>query len=179
MKGRKPKPTALQIAEGDPRKIGAKKLRQKLESQPHAQRGYPDCPEHLKGLARKTYLFLVEQCEQMGIDRRPDCLMLEGAAQNYARAVAADSVIESEGATFEVKGIIGRGDDAECVVLDIKTRPEVAISDKCWKNLKSFASEFGFSPVSLTRLTIEKQDDHDADLMTMLSAPRAPRVQVQ
>ena len=38
--------------------------------------------------------------------------------------------------------------------------------------LKSFCSEFGLSPVSRTRLTIEKPADGEDELIAILSQPR-------
>ena len=48
MRGRKPKTAAQQIAEGDPRKRGTRKLSDLLEVEPKAARGLPRCPKHLR-----------------------------------------------------------------------------------------------------------------------------------
>jgi hypothetical protein len=55
MKGRKPKPAARQIAEGDPSKRGVHKLDAKLDAEPKATRGLPPCPKHLRGRARTAW----------------------------------------------------------------------------------------------------------------------------
>jgi P27 family predicted phage terminase small subunit len=174
MRGRKPKPTAHQIAQGDPRKHGKNKLAEKLAAEPQAQRGFPVCPTHIQGLARRTWKFLVEQIAHMNMDRRPDALMLEGACVNYARAVEADAAIAEKGLTIKQVAIIGEKGSEETVVLNEKARPEVAISKACWVAAKAFLSEFGLSPVGLTRLHVTGQEKED-DLATMLSAPREPR----
>jgi hypothetical protein len=44
-----------------------------------------------------------------------------------------------------------------------------------WVLLKAFCSEFGLSPVSRTRLAIEKPTTGEADLVALLSQPRERR----
>lgn len=173
MRGRKPKPIGQQIAEGDPRKHGIGKLKEKLASQPKAQRGFPPPPVHLSELARKTWAFLSEQIEIMNQDHQPDALMLEGVCVNYARAVKADAAVERDGITFEESTI--DAESGERIVLSIKANPAAAISDKAWKLVRAFCSEFGLSPSSLTRLKIDKPDDGTADLAELLSRPRPER----
>jgi len=56
MRGRKPKPLRIQIAEGDTRKRGVNKLKELAESEPKAERGLPPCPVHLMGRARRLAL---------------------------------------------------------------------------------------------------------------------------
>jgi phage terminase small subunit len=41
--------------------------------------------------------------------------------------------------------------------------------------MKAFCSEFGLSPVSRTRLAVDKLDDGEADLMELLGRPRAAK----
>jgi phage terminase small subunit len=53
------------------------------------------------------------------------------------------------------------------------------VSNRAWTLVKSFCSEFGLSPVSRTRLAIEKPGVEEADLMAKLSQPHAPRTPVQ
>lgn len=170
MRGRKPKPTAQQIAAGDPRKHGVHKLQERLAAEPKAESGYPPCPEHLTGRAREAWEFLAEQIAAMGIDKRPDAMMLEGACVNYARAVMADQQIAMEGIT--VTESVVDPESGEVTVLKIKANPAVAISNAAWRQLRAFASEFGLSPVSRTRLTIEKPVTAEQDLAAILMMPR-------
>jgi P27 family predicted phage terminase small subunit len=172
MRGRKPKPWQTQINEGDPRKRGVRKLQERLAAEPKAEAGFPGCPDHLEGLAREAWDFLAEQIESMGIDKRPDALMLEGACVNYARAVQADQQVTREGITVQETSVT---DDGEVIVLKTKANPAVAVSNAAWRHLRAFASEFGLSPVSRTRITIEKRDDGEAELLALLSKPREPR----
>jgi len=174
MRGRKPKPTKQQIAEGDPRQRGKHKLLEKLAKEPKPLRGFPRCPSHLKGLARKAWKFLTEQIEAMEQDHRPDAIMLEGACVNYARAVEADSILQREGLTITEQYV---DKEDRVIPLKIRNRPEIAISNAAWRQVRAFCTEFGLSPASRTRLSIEPSAEDDAEkIAEILSRPRKPRV---
>jgi P27 family predicted phage terminase small subunit len=176
MRGRKPKPLKRQIAEGDPRQRGMKKLHERLERQVQPAQGLPPCPKHLIGKAREAWKFWAEELRQMNLDSRPDAMMLEGACVNYARAVAADAIVTSAGMVVKDEFL----DDEGEVHVRLKMHPAVTVSNMAWRQVRGFCSEFGLSPVSRTRLTIEKPDTSAQDLMEMLTRPRerrAPSVQ--
>ena len=97
MRGRKPKPAAQQIAEGDPRKLGVHRLEQKLKAEVKGDRGLPRCPTHLKGLARKAWRFWSEELMHMNLDCRPDAMMLEGACIAYQAAIEAYEMVQKQG----------------------------------------------------------------------------------
>lgn len=175
MKGRKPKPLAVQIAEGDPSKRGKKKLREAQSLEIQAERGLPACPSHLNGRARETYEFFQAELEKMGLDRRPDVVMLEGAATAYALAVQADQAIETEGLMLKTP-ILDR--EGGVVGHDIDIHPAVRVRDKAWATVRAFCSEFGLSPVSRMRLPQQQPDDGADELMEMLSKPREDRAQI-
>lgn len=175
MKGRKPKPMALADRDGDTRKIGARKLREKIAAEPRAARGLPDCPRHLRGRARAAWNFWRQELEGMGLDRRPDAQMLEGACVNYARAVQADLIVDREGPIVEESTV--DEETGEKIVLRVKAHPAEGVSRRAWVLVRAFCSEFGLSPVSRTRLAIEKPDSSDDDLAKILAQPRAPRAE--
>jgi P27 family predicted phage terminase small subunit len=176
VRGRKPKSLELQVSEGDPRKLGKRQLLKRLASEPKASHGLPPCPPHLHGRARDKWNLWREELQVMDIDSRPDMVMLEGACVNYARAVDADLIVAASGAILE-EPILNR--DEVVVGTRLKTNPAIAISAKSWLLCKAFCSEFGFSPVSRTRLAVEKPNVEEQDLMAKLSQPRAPKENVQ
>jgi P27 family predicted phage terminase small subunit len=173
MRGRKPKPTAQQIAAGDPRKRGKGKLETQLACEPKAEAGLPACPRHLRGRARAAWTFWSEALNVMGIDKRPDAMMLEGACVNYARAVEADQIVARDGIMLNISRI--DEESGEVVLLKTQYNPAITVSNAAWRQVRAFCSEFGLSPVSRTRLTIEKQDDGVEDLAKVLMQPRVPR----
>lgn len=173
MKGRKPKPIALREADGDTRRIGANKLREQIAAEPTATHGLPPCPEHIEGVAREAWEFWVAELRDMNLERRPDAQMLEGACVFYARARKADAAVDRDGITIEQSTI----DEAsgERILIGIKKNPAVDISKDAWTMVHRFCSEFGLSPVSRTRLAIEKKDDAAEDLANLLMRPRPAR----
>ena len=173
MTGRPPKPTARQISEGDPRKYGVHRLEQKLEAEPKAARGLPKCPSHLKGRARRVWKFWREELQAMNLDCRPDAQMLEGACVAYEAAVDAYETIQKQG-RLVAKRVLDP-ETNKLVVVNVKPHPAVAQGNAAWALLKAFCSEFGLSPVSRTRLAIDRPAAGEADLMEILSRPRERR----
>lgn len=167
--GRPPKPTARKIAEGDRSKVGKRKLEQKLAAEPKASAGLGRCPKHLTPRARATWRLWAEELEVMKLNRRPDAPALEAACRAYDRAVKADLLLDKEGLLVKEQVI---AEDGEVIVLKVKKHPAVEISSRAWMTVKAFVTEFGFTPASRTRLTIEKKDDGQDDLMKLLSQPR-------
>lgn len=170
MRGRKPKPTAQQILEGDPRKLGVHRLEEKLKAEAKGTRGLPKCPAHLKGRARKAWKFWSEELERMNMDCRPDAQMLEGACVAYEAAVECYETIQTQG-RLVAKRILDP-ETNKLVVANVKPHPAVAQMNAAWTLLKMFCSEFGLSPVSRTRLAIEKPAEGDDELLEILSQPR-------
>lgn len=176
MVGRKRKPLEVQISEGDPGKIGKRKLEARRAQLPQAESGFVSCPAQLKGRARASWIFWVEQLEIMKIDRRPDAHMLEGACLAYARAVDADLDVAKNGITFQVKDLDKEGN---IFVRTIKKNPAVDVSFRAWTQVKAFCCEFGFSPASRARLEVDKDrkgnGSGEADLAKLLSQPRVAK----
>jgi P27 family predicted phage terminase small subunit len=168
MRGRKPKPTQQQINEGDPRKRGVNKLNEELAAQPRAEKGLPECPDYLGKRARAAWVMWKEELEKMRLDCRPDGPMLEGACVNYERAVEADLMIAKSGLVV--------AETLESGARRVKANPAIAISNAAWRQVRSFCSEFGLSPVSRTRLTIEDPGNATDDLLKLLSQPRERKV---
>lgn len=173
MRGRKPKPVSQQIALGDPRKRGKNKLQEQKDAEIKATPGLPSCPKHLSGKARAAWNFWAKELQLMNLDCMPDAMMLEGACVNYARAVEADFIVNRDGLVLEISTI--DEDTGERRILRTQANPAVTISNNSWRLVRSFCSEFGLSPVSRQRLTIETPEKETDDLMALLSKPRERR----
>lgn len=96
--------------------------------------------------------------------------MLEGACRAYERAVQADLILDKQGILVEEKYV--DDETGEVHVLKVRKHPAVEISNRSWLIVRAFCSEFGLSPVSRTRLSIEKESDGEDDLMKLLAQPR-------
>jgi len=169
------KPTARQVIEGDKSKRGKRKLWEKLQSEPIAQKGLPACPAHLDGRARESWNFLRTEIELMQLDARPDAVALEAVCVAYARAVAADIRLNAEGTVIE-EPVLYKG-EALPGYSRKKKHPAVNVSFAAWAQVRAFCCEFGLTPVSRTRLTVERKEQDDADLNKLLSGPRLVREQ--
>jgi P27 family predicted phage terminase small subunit len=163
MRGRKPKPTEQQITAGDPARKGVHKLDQKLAAQPKAERGLPECPEYLQGAARIAWDFWRDALDSMNLDYKPDALTLESGCLAYHELRDAYDSLNREGRT--------RMDDKGKEY----NNPAVTRMTTALTALRGFTSEFGLSPVSRTRLTIEKGGSEEKDMMNLLSQPRAKK----
>ena len=106
----------------------------------------------------------------MRLDFRPDQIMLEGACVSYERAAMADEMVTKHG--LMIREPLPSGGFA------VRTNPAIAISNAAWRNVRAFCSEFGLSPVSRTRLTIEDPGNPTEDLMKLLSQPRQRRKEI-
>ena len=171
--GRKPKPTKTQIAAGDPRKKGVHKLEQLLAAEPKASRGLPNCPEYLEGRARQAWMFWSEELALMDLDRRPDGPMLEGACIAYDASIDSYLTIKAQGRVIVKRAL--NPETNKLVAVDVKPHPAVRQGNQAWALMRAFCSEFGLSPVSRTRLAVDKMDDSEEDLLELLSRPRAER----
>ncbi len=103
-------------------------------------------------------------------------MMLEGACIAYQAAIEAYETIQKQG-PLVAKRILDP-ETNKLVVSNVKPHPAVAQRNAAWELLRAFCSEFGLSPVSRTRLAIEKPADDEDDLMEILSQPREKKQQL-
>lgn len=141
MRGRKPKPLSLQIAEGDTRKRGVRKLREALSREPKSGRPLGDAP---------VYLDESERAEFYTIKQAVDDLGLADGADEGMIALAAIACVSAR-----------------------TTRSSTAL-----RTALGFLSSLGLGgPASRARLTLDKSDTADDELMQLLSSPRKPRAE--
>jgi P27 family predicted phage terminase small subunit len=175
VRGRKPRPTTLQIAEGDPRKVGVHKLEEKLKKEVKGSRGLPRCPAHLQGIARKVWKFWSEELEKMNLDCRPDAQMLEGACIAYETAMECYLTIKKQGRSIPKRVL--DPETNRLVVNGLTPHPAVAQMNAALNLMRAFCSEFALSPASRSRIATETADDGEDELMEILSRPRERKPQ--
>jgi P27 family predicted phage terminase small subunit len=152
---------------------GKHKLEEQLAAEPKASRGLPPCPEYLVGRARDAWAFWSHELELMDLDRRPDGPMLEGVCIAYDAAIACYETIKTQGRFIAKKALDPK--TRTLVVIDVRAHPAVRQGNQALALMKGFCSEFGLSPVSRTRLAVDKMDDGEADLWELLRQPRAAK----
>ncbi|MGN8806331.1 MULTISPECIES: phage terminase small subunit P27 family [unclassified Blautia] len=151
MAGRKPKPTAVKMLEGNP---GKRKLNTK---EPTPGKGMPDCPKWLLPEAKEEWNRLCEKLNQMGVLTEIDRSAFAAYCQSYARWKEAQDHINSEGATYETENGMKR------------PNPYVAISNTEQRLMMSAASEFGLTPSARSRImAASSANKNDVDEMEAL-----------
>ena len=141
-RGRKPKPTAMKILEGNPGK------RPLNENEPVPPKGEIKCPAWLLPEAKKEWKRLAPSLEAMGVLTMADWTAFQGYCQAYARWKEAEQEVSK-------LGMVYRDGDR------IRPNPYIAISRAAFAEVKSLAAEFGLTPANRTAiianaLTVEK-----------------------
>lgn len=148
-KGRKPKPTALKILEGN---TGHRPIHPENEPQPTKK---TTCPAWLAPEAKTEWKRISKSLDELGILTDFDRAALAGYCQSYARWKQAEEIVSKKGMTITDR--YGRE----------VTRPEVVISRQEKMEMLKFAAEFGMTPSTRTKL-ISHVEDKDQDEMELL-----------
>lgn len=145
--GRKPKPIDLRLLEGN------RGHRPISDSTPRPRPVKPKKPAWLDKIARREWNRICKLLEPLGLLTQIDGAALGVYCQAYSRLKKAEDLIAAEGLTC----IDHHG--------DLKTRPEVLISEKAMKTLRMIAAEFGMTPSSRGRIELKNSDsEEDEDL---------------
>lgn len=141
-RGRKPKHPALKLIEGT--------LRQDRgalpEDMPAAELAIGlEPPGHLDQYARDAWAEVVPELEKIGVLANLDRQVIAGYCISVSSLVLAEREIDEY-------GIVIKTFDAEGVLRASKKNPAVNIREGALRELRAFASEFGLTPVSRTRI---------------------------
>ena len=145
MAGRPAKPTALKELAGNP----GKRALNKDEPKPKQKR--PSCPKHLVGEARREWGRMSKQLFELGLLTEVDRAALAGYCQAWARWVQA----EEEMGKKDFK-MISLTDSGYPVV-----SPWMGIANQAMKQMLRFLTEFGMTPASRSRVTVNKESEAD------------------
>ena len=153
-RGRKPKPTAIKVLEGNP---GKRKLNQ---NEPQPMKKAPACPKWLEAEAKKEWKRLAKKMEQMGVLTEVDMAVFAGYCQAYARWQEAEEFISQHGTI--VKTPSGYWQQV----------PQVSIAQTYLKTMAKLAAEFGLTPSARSRLIAGDGKDVKRDEMEDLLGGR-------
>ena len=134
-RGRKPKPTALKILEGNPGK------RPLNENEPIPPKGSIKCPTWLLPEAKKEWKRLAPSLEAMGVLTMADLTAFEGYCQAYARWKEAEEFMTQHGTIVKTKS--GYWQQV----------PQVSIAQTYLKIMNKIAEQFGLTPAARSRIT--------------------------
>ena len=147
IRGRKPKPTALKLLEGNPGK------RPINEHEPIPPKGTVKCPTWLEPEAKKEWKRLAPSLEAMGVLTQADLTAFAGYCQAYARWKEAEEFITQHGTI--VKTPSGYWQQV----------PQVSIAQTYLKIMNRFSEQFGLTPASRSRIVADTGGGGMADEM--------------
>ena len=144
MAGRRPKPTALKELAGNPGKRAMNRNEPKFS-------GLPTCPPHLDKAAKTEWKRISKELSAVGLLTAVDRAALAAYCQCWSRWVAAEESIR----------------ETSLVVKSAKSgypiqNPFVAIANTALDLMKKFLTEFGLTPASRSRLSVDA-DKSSAD----------------
>ena len=150
-RGRKPKPTALKVLEGNPGKRPLNK------NEPKPEKKSPKCPSWLEPEAKKEWRRMSKILEELGILTEIDASAFSGYCQAYARWKEAEEFLTKHGTIFKTPSGY------------IQQVPQVSIAQTYLKIMKDFCSEFGLTPSARSRIhaAVDKKDT-DAEMEQLL-----------
>jgi P27 family predicted phage terminase small subunit len=137
-RGRKPKPTALKVLEGNPGKRPLNK------NEPQPERKAPRCPSWLEPEAKKEWKRMAKTLETIGVLTQVDKAAFAGYCQAYARWKEAEEFLSKHGTIFKTPSGY------------IQQVPQVSIAQTYLKTMKDFCSEFGLTPAARTRIKVDQ-----------------------
>jgi len=149
-RGRKPKPTAIKVLEGNPGK------RTLNEHEPKPEKKAPRCPSWLDQEAKKEWRRMAKQLEDLGILTEVDMAAFAGYCQAYARWKEAEEFITKHGTI--VKTPSGYWQQV----------PQVSIAQTYLKIMTRFCEQFGLTPSARSRIVADKGNEAEDPLEFML-----------
>lgn len=147
VRGRKPTPTALKVLEGNP---GKRKLN---DREPKPEKKAPACPKWLEPEAKKEWRRLAKKMEALGILTEVDMAAFAGYCQAYARWKEAEEFITQHGSIVRTPSGYWQ------------TVPQVSIARGYLKLMGTYASEFGLTPASRSRIITNAESADAIDEM--------------
>ncbi|EJO5348298.1 phage terminase small subunit P27 family [Clostridium sporogenes] len=149
-RGRKPKPTAIKIIEGNPGKRPLNKY------EPKPEKKAPRCPSWLENDAKKEWRRMAKQMEHLGTLTEIDMAAFAGYCQAYARWKEAEEFITKHGVI--VKTPSGYWQQV----------PQVSIAQTYLKIMNKFCEQFGLTPSSRSRIITDSNDNEDDQMELLL-----------
>lgn len=142
MRGRKPKPVALRVIEGN-------RGKRRLPRTPEPPAAAPDAPDHLDEAARAEWGRIVAELMAVGLVTRPDRAALAAYCVTYSRWVKAERRIQ------ETAELVRTPNGS------LQQSPWVSIANRSLELMYKFLTEFGLTPVSRVRLSAKEAASSD------------------
>jgi len=137
MKGRKPKPTALKLLEGNP---GRRPIK---GAEPRPPGALPTCPAHLGASAKAEWKRLARDLNGIGLLTTADRAALAVYCQSWGRWVEAERKLQET--PLMLKTPAGY----------VQISPWLTIANKERELMARYMAELGLTPSSRTRLAVD------------------------
>lgn len=137
MRGRKPKPTALKLIEGNPGK------RSITGREPKPPSSVPTCPSHLSASAKAEWKRLARTLNEIGLLTQIDRGVLAAHCQAHGRWVVAEPRLA------ETPPIL------KTPAGNVQISPWITTSNKQVELMTRLMGELGLSPTSRSRLAVQ------------------------
>ncbi len=147
MRGRKPQPTALRRANGNPGKRGYN------HGEPVPPEGLPDCPPHLSEEARAEWHRLAQSLYDMGVLTTVDRGALAAYCQSWARWVEAEEKLRETPALIKTPSGY------------VQQNPWLSVSNKQLELMGRYMAELGLTPASRSRVTLARMPEAEEPTM--------------
>lgn len=164
-----PKPSALKLLQGNPGKRAINK------SEPKPYSCIPECPSHLDAMARKIWARVGDRLLRLGLVTELDETMFALYCQTYSTWLQLSRDVKKEGVFIPVPVIV----DGEPITIDGKAlttqekNPKQIELRLLTVQLKNLAAEFGMSPSSRTRLSIDLPEGEEDEMKGWIEGKRA------
>lgn len=133
-RGRKPKPTAIKILEGNPGKRPLNRF------EPTYRKKAPPCPSWLCDEAKREWRRLARTMESMGVLTEADMETFATYCDAYSKWKEATEFLDQHGTIFKTPSGY------------IQQVPQVSIAQTYSKIMTKIATEFGLTPASRSRI---------------------------
>ena len=145
--GRRPKPSALKILEGNPGKRALNR------DEPKPRPIAPPCPRWMTNVAKREWRRVSPILERLTLLTEADGAALAGYCQSYARWRECEAIVRREGPSYETHTAQG-----ERIV---RAHPAVRSGQAYLAQVRFVCAEFGLTPSSSGRLSIPEPPEYD------------------
>ena len=158
MRGRKPKPTALKLIEGNP---GQRPLNQ---NEPKPKPVAPKPPTWMSKGAKKIWKEYAPKLERLNLLTEVDGMAFANLCQEQDDTIRRQKVLNEHGDTMEYTNTKGETNTI--------TRPEALLVHKGRQIIKAYCAEFGLTVSARGRIQLPGQTDQGDEMEQLLRKKR-------
>lgn len=166
-RGRKPKPRHLKVLDGNPGKRA-------LKPEPRPTPKVPSVPTWMSKEAKAEWKRIVPELDKVGLLTLVDRGALAVYCEAWSTFQAASADVNKNGLTIEVeRQRFSRNGDLLSTDTILVRNPAIQTAKDSTGIIKAFATEFGLTPFSRSRLTAPEPDEDE--LEAILNPKRSSR----